>query len=45
MIQNDIDPNESTYSADVAKLKDKDTLIQEKIDLILAEGNGTWEEA
>ena len=44
MIQNDIDPNESTHSADVAKLKDKDTLIQEKIDLILAEGNGTSEE-
>ena len=44
VIQNDIDPNEATHSADVAKLKDKDTLIQEKIDLILAEGNGTSEE-
>ena len=40
MIQNDIDPNESTHSADVAKLKDKDTLIQEKL-IDTCEGNGT----
>ena len=44
VVQDDIDQNESTHSSDVSKTKDQETLIQEKIDLILNEGNGTSQE-